>query len=85
MVGAGSIGSTVGRLGVRMGLRVVRHRRGDEVSRAWIGGTGIRLVDLDAVVAAAVILTIHVPLLATIAPPRGSRASSTGCGPGRSS
>jgi D-3-phosphoglycerate dehydrogenase len=64
IVGAGSIGSTVGRLGVAWGMRVVGCiAEGDEVSRARLDGTGIELVDLDAVLAAADILTIHVPLL----------------------
>ncbi len=66
IVGAGSIGSTVGRLGVAWDMHVVGCiAEGDDVSRARIGGTGIELADLDAVVAAADILTIHVPLLAT--------------------
>jgi D-3-phosphoglycerate dehydrogenase len=64
IIGAGSIGSTVGRLGVAWGMRVVGCiAEGDEVSRARLAGTGVELVDLDAVLASADILTIHVPLL----------------------
>jgi D-3-phosphoglycerate dehydrogenase / 2-oxoglutarate reductase len=64
IIGAGSIGSTVGRLGVAWGMRVVGCiDEGDEVSRARLEGTGIELVDLDAVLETADILTIHVPLL----------------------
>ena len=65
IVGAGNIGSTVGRLGVAWGMRAlgcIDER--DEVSRARLQGTGVELVDLDTVVAAADVLTIHVPLLA---------------------
>jgi phosphoglycerate dehydrogenase-like enzyme len=64
IVGVGSIGSTVGRLGVAWDMRALgcidEH---DNVSRARIQGTGVELADLGTVVAAADILTIHVPLL----------------------
>jgi phosphoglycerate dehydrogenase-like enzyme len=66
IVGAGNIGSTVGRLGVAWGMRVVGCiAEGDDVSRARLEGSGIAILDLDAVVSAADILTIHVPLLPT--------------------
>jgi phosphoglycerate dehydrogenase-like enzyme len=38
---------------------------GNDVSRARLEGSGIAILDLDAVVSAADILTIHVPLLPT--------------------
>jgi D-3-phosphoglycerate dehydrogenase len=66
IVGAGNIGSTVGRLGVAWGMRVVGCiAGGNDVSRARLQGSGIAILDLDAVVSAADILTIHVPLLPT--------------------
>jgi hypothetical protein len=66
IVGAGNIGSTVGRLGVAWGMRVVGCiAGGNDVSRARLEGSGIALLDFDAVVSAADILTIHVPLLPT--------------------
>jgi D-3-phosphoglycerate dehydrogenase / 2-oxoglutarate reductase len=66
IVGAGNIGSTVGRLGIAWGMRAVGCiGRGSEVSRARLEGSGIEILDLDAVVSAADILTIHVPLLPT--------------------
>jgi D-3-phosphoglycerate dehydrogenase len=64
ILGAGNIGSTVGRLGVAWGMRVIGCiAEGDEVSLARLEGSGIELADLDSIVAAADILTIHVPLL----------------------
>lgn len=66
IVGAGSIGSTVGRLGVAWGMRAVGCIDArDEVSRARLVGTGIELADLVTVAEAADVLTIHVPLLPT--------------------
>jgi D-3-phosphoglycerate dehydrogenase len=65
IVGAGNIGSTVGRLGVAWGMSVVGCIAGSDLSRARLDGSGIEILDLDAVVSAADILTIHVPLLPT--------------------
>ena len=66
IVGAGNIGSTVGRLGVAWGMHAVGCiAGGNDVSRARLEGSGIAILDLDAVVSAADILTIHVPLLPT--------------------
>ncbi len=63
IVGAGHIGSAVGRLGVAWGMRVIgcidEH---DDVSRARLAGTGLELETLDTVIRTADILTIHVPL-----------------------
>ncbi len=66
IIGAGSIGSTVGRLGVAWDMRVlgcIDER--DEISRARLRGTSIELADIETVVAMADVLTIHVPLLPT--------------------
>jgi phosphoglycerate dehydrogenase-like enzyme len=66
IVGAGAIGSTVGRLGVAWGMRAVGCiGGGDDASRARAEEAGIEILDLDEVLSAADILTIHVPLLPT--------------------
>ena len=66
IVGAGMIGSTVGRLGAAWGMRAVGCiGGGDDVSRARAEASGIAILDFDGVVSAADILTIHVPLQPT--------------------
>jgi D-3-phosphoglycerate dehydrogenase / 2-oxoglutarate reductase len=66
VVGAGSIGSTVGRLGAAWGMRVI----GCDVAaaegfRARLAGLGIELAEFGDVVGGADIVSLHVPLLAS--------------------
>lgn len=64
VVGLGSIGSTVGRLGVAWGMRVIGcDVIENEPFRARIAGLGIEQVAFDEVLAGADIVSIHVPLL----------------------
>ena len=64
IIGIGSIGSTVGRLGVAWGMRVIGNDTiDDDAFRARIAGLGIEQMDFDEVVGEADVVSIHVPLL----------------------
>jgi phosphoglycerate dehydrogenase-like enzyme len=64
VVGLGSIGSTVGRLGVAWGMRVIGcDIIEDQGFGDRIAGLGIELRRLDDVVAVADVVSVHVPLL----------------------
>jgi D-3-phosphoglycerate dehydrogenase / 2-oxoglutarate reductase len=66
IVGAGSIGSRVGELGAAWRMRVLGCvPRPTEARRLACAALGITLVDLEAVVGAADILSLHTPLDAT--------------------
>lgn len=63
VVGAGSIGSTVGRLGAAWGMNVVGCVKHPSENRATaLGALGIRLTDFETVLTTADFLTLHVPL-----------------------
>lgn len=64
IVGAGSIGSTVGRLGVAWGMRVVAADvEAGDAFRARLAGLGIETVEFGDVLARADVVSLHVPLL----------------------
>jgi D-3-phosphoglycerate dehydrogenase len=66
IVGAGSIGTEVGRLGVAWGMQVIGCVEEPAApAAARLRDDGIRLTDFDEVVASADFLCIHVPLQAT--------------------
>lgn len=66
IVGAGSIGSRVGELGVAWRMRVLGcTTRMSDARRLAFAELGITLTDLDTVVAEADILSLHTPLDAT--------------------
>jgi D-3-phosphoglycerate dehydrogenase / 2-oxoglutarate reductase len=63
VVGLGSIGTQVGRLGAAWGMRVCGCVENPSPARAdWFHDIGISLVDCDTVLADADFVTIHVPL-----------------------
>jgi phosphoglycerate dehydrogenase-like enzyme len=65
IVGAGSIGGEVGRLGVAWGMRVVGCVEQPAPMADRVRHDGIRLTSFDEVVASADFLCIHVPLQAS--------------------
>lgn len=63
VVGAGNIGSTVGRLGAAWGMRVLGCvKTPSEERAAALRSLGIELTDYDTVLTEADFLTLHVPL-----------------------
>jgi D-3-phosphoglycerate dehydrogenase / 2-oxoglutarate reductase len=66
VVGVGSIGSTVGRLGAAWGMRVLGcDVVVDDEFDARLAGLGIELAGFDEVIAGSDIVSLHVPLLAS--------------------
>jgi D-3-phosphoglycerate dehydrogenase / 2-oxoglutarate reductase len=64
IIGIGSIGSTVGRMGIGWGMRVIGYDINvDESFRARIADLGIEQLSFDEVVEGADLISIHVPLL----------------------
>jgi phosphoglycerate dehydrogenase-like enzyme len=63
IVGAGNIGSTVGRVGEALGMEVIGCVEHPSAERAVsLRGKGIRLASFDEVVSSADYLSLHVPL-----------------------